>query len=55
MSEELSNAINTVMEQCPDASEEDIKNEFERYERGGTLGERASQYFIGVTVLVFPS
>jgi len=33
MSEELSNAINTVMEQCPDASEEDIKNEFERYER----------------------
>ena len=33
MSEELSNAINTVMEQCPDASEEDIKKEFERYEK----------------------
>ena len=33
LSEELTNAINTVMEQCPEASEEDIKNEFERYER----------------------
>tara|TARA_Y100000746_G_scaffold232061_1_gene247702 strand:- start:1428 stop:3110 length:1683 start_codon:yes stop_codon:yes gene_type:complete len=33
MNEELKNAINTVLEQCPDASEDDIKNEFERYER----------------------
>ena len=33
MNEELRNAINTVLEQCPDASETDIKNEFERYER----------------------
>lgn len=33
MNEELKNAINTVLEQCPDASETDIKNEFERYER----------------------
>jgi len=33
LSEELTNAINAVMEQCPDAIEEDIKNEFERYER----------------------
>ena len=32
MNEELKNAINTVLEQCPDASEDDIKNEFERYE-----------------------
>ena len=33
MNEELSEAINTVKEQCPDATEEDIKNEFERYNR----------------------
>ncbi len=33
MNEELKNAINTVLEQCPDASEDDIKNEFDRYER----------------------
>ena len=33
LSEELTNAISTVMEQCPEASEDDIKNEFERYER----------------------
>ncbi|MBJ99584.1 MAG: hypothetical protein CMB48_01050 [Euryarchaeota archaeon] len=33
MNEELENAIKTVVEQCPDASEEDIKTEFERYER----------------------
>ena len=33
MNDELKDAINTVIEQCPDASEEDIKNEFERYER----------------------
>ena len=33
MNDELKNAINTVLEQCPDASETDIKNEFERYER----------------------
>ena len=33
MNEELENAIKTVLEQCPDASEEDVKTEFERYER----------------------
>ncbi len=33
MNEELSNAIKTVKEQCPDAKDEDIKNEFERYNR----------------------
>ena len=33
MNDELSNAIKTVKEQCPDAKDEDIKNEFERYNR----------------------